>query len=162
MMNSLIIFGAKYLLFLVALLVVIWFFRQPKKLRQEIFLFAVIVLPLTYAVAKISSLLYHDARPFVVGNFTPLLPHAPDNGFPSDHTLLAGALAAIVFFYNKKNGVIFFLLAFLVGASRVLAGVHHWLDIFGSLVIALVVAYLIKKLVMTFLLETRIYKKYFV
>jgi len=119
-------------------------------------------LPLTYAVAKIGSLLYFDARPFVVGNFIPLFSHIPDNGFPSDHTLLAGALAVITFFYNKKTGLIFFLLSFLVGASRVMAGVHHWMDVFGSLVIALVMAYLIQKFVLPFLLETKAYKKYFV
>lgn len=164
-MNSpydiLIIFGAIYLLFLTVLFAIIWFFRQPEKSRQEILALTLVALPVTYVVAKLVSLLYFDPRPFAAGNFTPLIFHIPDNGFPSDHTLLAGALSAIIFFYDKKVGVVFFALSFLIGISRVLAGVHHLSDILGSLAIALAVTYLIRQFVMPYLSKTETYKKYF-
>jgi undecaprenyl-diphosphatase len=59
-----------------------------------------------------------------------------DNGFPSDHTLLATAIAFAIFHFNKKLGLFLFLLAVLVGVARILAGVHHAADIAGSLIIA--------------------------
>ena len=104
---------------------------------------AVIALPLTYIVAKIISNFYYDPRPFVVGQFTPLLPHAADNGFPSDHTLLSSAVAAVIFFFHRKLGAFLFVVAFMVGMARVFAGIHHSVDIFGSMVIALVVTYFV-------------------
>ncbi|MDP2837926.1 MAG: phosphatase PAP2 family protein, partial [Candidatus Moranbacteria bacterium] len=142
-MDSLIIFGAQYL-YLVIVAWAIWYIvRQPKGSRWRIILCAILALPLTYVTAKILSTFYYDPRPFVIGNFVPLLPHAPDNGFPSDHTLLSSAIAATIFFFHRKLGLVLFLIAFFVGASRVLAGVHHLVDIVGSMVIASLVTYIV-------------------
>ena len=138
-MSFLLIFGAQYL-YLVIVIGALWYlFRQPRELRWKIVLCAAIALPVTYVVAKIMGALYYDPRPFVVGNFTPLLPHAPDNGFPSDHTLLSSAVAAVIFFFNRQLGAALLVIAFLVGAARVFLGIHHFVDIFGSMVIAMVV-----------------------
>ena len=41
-------------------------------------------------------------RPFVVQHVAPLFPRDADNGFPSDHTLLATFFAVCVFFYSRK------------------------------------------------------------
>jgi len=146
-MNFLIIFGAKYL-YLVIVIAALWYVStQPKEQRFRIILAACFALPLTYVVAKLMSSFYYDPRPFVVGNFTPLLPHAPDNGFPSDHTLLSAAVAAVVFFFHRKLGIALFAVAFLVGMARVVAGIHHFIDILGSIIIAfLVTAFFMKYL----------------
>lgn len=142
-MIALIIFGAKYLYLVIVVFALAYIWRQPKELRWKIVLSAVIALPLTYITAKIISNFYYDPRPFVIGQFIPLLPHAADNGFPSDHTLLSGAIAAVVFFFHRKLGASLFVVAFLVGASRVFSGVHHFADIFGSLAIAIIVTYVV-------------------
>lgn len=134
-MSTLIIFIAKYLVFILAAIAVLYFFRQSRPRQKEMLIFAVILLPLSYIAAKIISLFYFDPRPFVLGNFTPLIPHMPDNGFPSDHTLLGTAIALAVFHFNKKLGMFLFFLAVLVGIARVLAGVHHAADIAGSILI---------------------------
>lgn len=149
------------MLFLIALFAIIWFFRQPKKIRKEVLAFAIISLPIIYIAAKIGSLLYFAPRPFVIENFTPLIPHAADNGFPSDHTLLAGAIASIIFLYNKKIGAVLFMLAFLVGISRVLVGVHHFTDIAGSIVISGMFVYIVKEFVLPIVLKSKAHKKYF-
>jgi undecaprenyl-diphosphatase len=138
-MNTLIIFTAKYLVFVSAAAAIFYFFKQPRQRQKEILIFAVVLLPLSYVVAKIISRFYFDPRPFVVGHYTPLIPHAPDNGFPSDHTLLGTAIAFAIFYFNKKMGILLFFLAILVGSARVLAGVHHFADIAGSILVVLVV-----------------------
>lgn len=146
-MDFLIIFGAKYL-YLAIVIAALWYvYTQRSEQRFRIILAACLALPLTYVVAKLMSSFYYDPRPFVVGNFTPLLPHAPDNGFPSDHTLLSAAVAAVIFFFHRKLGMVLFVIAFLVGMARVVAGIHHLVDILGSIVIAfLVTAFFVKYL----------------
>ena len=134
-MDTLIIFIAKYLVFVSAAIAVFYFLKQPRQKQKEILIFAVVLLPLSYIVAKIVSHFYFDPRPFVVGHFTPLLPHAADNGFPSDHTLFGAAVAFAVFHFNKKLGVLLLFFSILIGFFRVLAGVHHISDILGSIII---------------------------
>ena len=144
-MNNIIIFGSKYLYLVIVIAALVYVWRQPKGLRWKIVICATIALPLTYIVAKIASAFYYDPRPFVVGNFTPLLPHAADNGFPSDHTLLSSAIAVVIFFFHRKLGLGLLVIAFLVGAARVFAGIHHFVDIIGSMVIASITTYIFFK-----------------
>jgi len=143
MFNSLIIIGAKYLIALPLLATVVFFFQQEKNTKKMLAIFSVVILPLIFIVAKIASKLYSNPRPFVVGHFTPLITHSADNGFPSDHTLLASAVAMAVFYFNRKLGTILMIIALLVGLSRVLAGVHHLVDIFGSIIISIIVSSLV-------------------
>lgn len=109
----------------------------------------VFALPCIYLFSKLSANLYFDPRPFVVGHFTPLLPHAPDNGFPSDHALLTSAIASVGFVYNKKVSAVLWALTVIVGLARVFAGVHHLVDIAGaisiSILVTAVIDYFLKK-----------------
>lgn len=102
--------------------------------------FGIMALPIMYVALKLLAMLYFDPRPFVVDHFTPLIPHDPDNGFPSDHTLLSAATASVVYPYSKKISMVLWVLTVLVGASRVYTGIHHPVDVLGSICIALVVA----------------------
>lgn len=138
-MNMLIIFGAKYLLFVSAVVAIFYLLKQSRERQKEIIIFSVIIFPLSYGVAKILGHFYFDPRPFAAGHFTPLISHAADNGFPSDHTLLAAAIAAAIFRFNKKIGWLLFFLAILIGLARVLTGIHHIVDIAGSVAIVLII-----------------------
>lgn len=159
MISFIMIFGAKYLIFLVVLMVGIFFLIQLKPDQKKFLLYAVVTLPLIFIVAKLSSLLYYDPRPFVVGHFIPLIPHAPDNGFPSDHMLFAAALATLVFPFSKRLGIILFILAGLVGAARVVIGIHHVIDIVGSGVISVVVGAVVYWLVIEGMYRKKIERK---
>lgn len=138
-MNILIVFAAKYLIYISVAIALVWFFCEPREKKKEILLFAAVLLPVSYAVAKVAGHFFFDPRPFVAGNFTPLIPHVPDNGFPSDHALAGAAIAFAIFRFNKKIGAFLLLLAVLVGAARVAAGVHHAVDIAASVAIAFLV-----------------------
>ena len=147
MLDSLIIFGAKYLYIVVVAVAIIYILRQPREKQKRILLLAIISLPIAYIVAKIGSWLYFDPRPFVVGNFTPLVPHVADNGFPSDHTLLTSAIASVIYVFNKKIGVLLWILALIVGISRVSAGIHHPVDILGSIIISVLIVFVAHKFI---------------
>lgn len=143
MRNLLIIFGAKYLIYVMIVIFVIAFFLLAKNKKKDAILFAALVLPFSYLLNKTLSFFFYNPRPFVENNFTPLVDHVADNGFPSEHTLLAFSIAAISFYMNKKITAFFIAAALVVGISRVLAGVHHTLDVLGSIGIVILVALLV-------------------
>jgi undecaprenyl-diphosphatase len=135
-MDEIIKIVAKYLMAIPILLALYVFIRfRTKRQRLE---FVVLVIGsgiLSLLLAKIGSHFISDPRPFVVGHFQPLLPHGNDNGFPSDHALLTSFLGFALLPYSKKLGLIALVLAALIGAARMAAGIHHLEDIVGSFVI---------------------------
>ena len=139
-MDYIFIFGAKYLFVLAGIIAMVWFWKLPREKKKEVVLFGIIVLPAIYIVSKIGAWLYFDPRPFVVGHFTPLIPHDPDNGFPSDHVLLLSAIASITYPFSKKVSAVIWVIVGLVGISRVYVGIHHSVDVIGSAVISIAVS----------------------
>ncbi len=140
-MDTLIIFCANYLYLVVVAIAIVYTLLQSREKQKQILILAIIALPLAYIVAKIGGVLYYDPRPFVVGHFTPLIPHTPDNGFPSDHTLLTAAISSVFFVSSKRISIVLWALTLVVGIARVMAGIHHPVDIIGSIVIAGVITY---------------------
>jgi undecaprenyl-diphosphatase len=80
--------------------------------------------------------LHYDTRPFVTQHLVPLIPHAADNGFPSDHALFTAFLGFTMLLYSRALGAVLLLIAVLVGAARVAAHIHNPQDIVASFVIA--------------------------
>lgn len=144
MLNFLIIIGAKYLVFVVVFIAFVYAINQDESERKKLILLAVISFPTAYVMAKIGSLLYYDPRPFVMGDFAPLIYSVPDNGFPSGHTLISALIASIAYFGSQRLGVALFILALIVSLSRVLAGVHSFVDILGSVIIAFVAVWMVR------------------
>lgn len=135
-MNYFIVLLAKDLLYIIALVGFGYFLTLDKTKKISMIKLAIPSGILALILAYVGGLLISDPRPFVVEKIQPLLPHAADNGFPSDHTLFSAFVACVIYAYNKKLGIALFVLAIIVGLARVLAHVHHSLDIVGSLVIA--------------------------
>lgn len=145
-MDYLIIFGAQYLYLLAVAIFAFYFIRISKEQRTKILIFSLFNLPITYVIALLAGYSYNNPRPFVSDHITPLISHAADNGFPSDHTLLVAALASILYCYNRTLGLAVFGIAILIGVSRVFAGIHHWIDIAGSFGIAIGVTAIVYQL----------------
>ena len=137
-MNFLLIFLAKYLIVASPLAVAIFFLTQNTSTKKQMFWIAVGCFPLAFLLSRIASQIYFDPRPFVTQGFTPILPHAPDNGFPSDHALFSSAIAAYAYRFHKKIGVSLFVVALLVSSARVIIGIHSWIDILASFIISIV------------------------
>jgi undecaprenyl-diphosphatase len=146
MYNSLVIFGAKYLFLVAILIFVVYFIRLSKNKRRGFFTFSSVSLFTVYVTGLLAGYLYNNPRPFVSEHIIPLIPHSPNNGFPSDHTILVVALASILYCFNRTIGIAVFIIAFLIGTSRVFAGIHHWIDIVGSFGIAVTVIFVVCKL----------------
>jgi len=87
---------------------------------------------LAYAVSKVLTGVVADPRPYLVEHVRPLISVARDNGFPSDHTLLAAFLTATLWWLDRRA-----LAAFAVGTVLVMAGclgigAHHTIDVLGA------------------------------
>ncbi len=136
------IFAAKYLVFIDALIAAVicaaLLYRRPRPDALRWVVACVVMIVLALVLARIGSAVYTDPRPFVVDHVKPLIAHARDNGFPSDHALLAAAIVAAVFFLSPLWSVLFIVLAVLVDWARVGAGIHHVADVLGSSILVLI------------------------
>lgn len=139
MVTTLTIFLASKLHIVIVVVALFVFITATHDKKRMLFIYGVFGLPLAYILGKIAGLLYFTPRPFAELGIAPLVPHIADNGFPSEHTLYAMTIALVVYFANKKVGVMLILLALLVGVGRVLAEVHRPIDVLGSVSIAVFV-----------------------
>jgi undecaprenyl-diphosphatase len=79
-----------------------------------------------------------DPRPYLAEGYTPLTHVSADNGFPSDHTLLAALLAGLLGWIDRRWRWALAVGAGLVGLGRLAVGAHHTLDVLGSVLIVMV------------------------
>ena len=138
------IFSAKYLYLIIIAIAILFFLKKNKEIKTKLFFFSLINLPIIFIISKIAGLLYYSPRPFVAKHFAPLISHAANNSFPSEHSLISFAVSSIVFVFNPKVGIFLFALSFIVGFSRVYVGVHYPIDILGSFIIAAATTSIVK------------------
>ena len=133
-------FLAIYLPVLFIVFLIIIFFRI-KKLK------AIIIFSLLSAIIGIFfnfliHIFYFYPRPFVFGLGKQLLSHSADASFPSDHTTFMASIALFLLFFRKTAiiGGVLFLFALLGGLARVYCGIHFPFDIFGSILVSIIVS----------------------
>lgn len=90
--------------------------------------------------------LYVHPRPELVTTVHAIVKADAENSFPSGHATFVFALAAGVYFYNKKLGVWFYILAALVSIARVFIGVHWPYDIIAGAALGIATAFVCDKL----------------
>jgi len=134
-MDSIIIFGAKYLIIAVGLAYLYGLWQANPRDRKSLVAAMIVAAIAAVVIGKIAGKLYYDPRPFITHHVKPLISHSMDNGFPSDHTLLGVTVASVIYLYRRKLGILAITIALLVGVARVAAHVHSPIDIIGGAVI---------------------------
>jgi len=86
------------------------------------------------------------ARPFVENQVNLLLEHAPSSAFPSGHAAFYFAISTIVYCYNKRLGILFFIGSFLIGFGRIFVGFHWPTDIFAGMIVGIFSGLLVRKI----------------
>ncbi|MGH7195846.1 MAG: phosphatase PAP2 family protein [Candidatus Saccharimonadales bacterium] len=137
-MDGIIVFCARYLFIFVVLGLALAWLPLSKKAKIQFIVATILAGIVAFILSRIGGHFYVDQRPFVAQHVKPLLAHAADNGFPSDHALLTGTLTAITYFFNKKIANIMLVLTIIIGIARVLARVHSPLDIAGGWVFGVI------------------------
>lgn len=135
-MDTITVLAAKYLYLVSILAALIFFLRQPRPRQAQLVAFAVVYLPAVVVIARAAALCYFDPRPFVLEHIQPLVLHEADNGFVSDHSLLASAVATLVAYFQRRLGLVLWVLACVVGAARVYVGLHHPIDVLAAFAIS--------------------------
>ncbi|KKQ08185.1 MAG: Bacitracin transport permease protein BCRC [Parcubacteria group bacterium GW2011_GWB1_36_5] len=155
--DNLVIFFAVYFPFIVIFLAGIFLLMHHEIFKAEsIFqilmqkkkelLLAFLSSFLAYFLAVILKLLFHTSRPFLDLPNVQALFSETGFAFPSGHAAFFGALGVALFLTHKKAGYIFMFFAFIIGFSRVIAGIHFPIDILGGFVLGVIVAYFLKKI----------------
>lgn len=128
-------FFAAKLFIIILILEGLYLFIFHRDKWRDVIIATLMIGGAAYLLSFIANMTIQDPRPFIAQGFTPLIHSSKDNGFPSDHTLLLATAAAILLTLDKRAGLIGLLGAVIVGFARVYVGVHHVLDIVGSIVI---------------------------
>lgn len=145
------IFFAKYVGYFL-ILIALFLFRNFKKHWPILFqIFSAAILA-RLVIVEIIRYLFPRLRPFVFLNFQPLFQYDPNKfSFPSGHAAFYFALSTIIYFYNKKAGLFFYLASFLISISRVFSGIHWPSDILAGAIIGifsgLLIFLLIRKII---------------
>jgi len=138
MNDWIIVFSASRLHVVVIVLAVVFVAYASKHTRKRVLLLSLFSLAASLILSRIVSQFYYSPRPFVTDEIIPLIQHVADNGFPSDHMLLVSTITVVVLMYTRSLGSILIVLSVLVGLGRVFSGVHHPVDILGSVIIAVI------------------------
>jgi membrane-associated phospholipid phosphatase len=134
MSHQVVVAMAKYLVVLPVIVSGIWWaFVADRSQRIRYLSILVGGGVLAYLLAKVGGHLYDDPRPFIADQVVPYFQSATDNGFPSDHTMLSAVFAAAMWPFNRVLSGLFYVIAVAVGLARVVAGVHHGVDVIGGL-----------------------------
>lgn len=142
----LITFVASFLIwFMFAGLVFLWVIDG--RVTKEVVLHALLACITAWVIAEMIKTLFPTTRPFIMDGKLPLTLTIPfDAAFPSSHETISFALAATVWYHNKKIGAAFVITAILIGVGRVVANVHYPIDILGGAILGLIVATTVEKL----------------
>jgi len=148
-LDSLAIFFAKYLIYyLVVGAIFVFFLVKTKKEKiRYLFLAGASVILSRLFITEAIRLIWYRPRPFVNHQVNLLIEHSASGSFPSGHIAFLFALSAAIYLFGKKIcsqdsrkilsniSIVFFVLSFLVGLSRIFVGLHYPLDIFGGIVV---------------------------
>lgn len=146
LLDAFAIFFAKYFNYFLIFLIFLFLFKNFKKYWSIIEKATLAGILSRLGFAEIIYFFWKRPRPFM-GHKVNLLINYPSNpSFPSGHAAFYFAFSTIIYFYNKKAGILFFLASFLISFSRVFCGIHWPSDIMGGLLIGVISGFIILKL----------------
>lgn len=120
-------------------LVVLWVIDG--KIKKETVIHAVFAAVLAWTIAELIKTIFPTLRPFQANGFIPLTLTIPwDGAFPSGHTAMAFALSVTILKHDKKVGILYLIMAGLVGVARIMAHVHYPIDIIGGALIGTIIS----------------------
>ena len=145
-LDNLGIFLAEYSGYLLILILLSFlFFGKNKKHRIMVVQALGAAILARMVITNIIRIIYHRPRPFISHQVNLLLEHSAEGSFPSGHAAFFFAISAIVYFFNKKAGIFFFIISFLMGIARVFVGIHYPRDILAGIFVGVFSAWLVNK-----------------
>jgi undecaprenyl-diphosphatase len=143
-LDNLAVFFARYFEFVLIFFLLLFLVKNFKKYWLIVIQAAAAAILARLIIVEFIRWLWPRTRPFVENSVNLLFNYNPEiPSFPSGHAAFYFAIAAIVYFYNKKIGILFFIAAFLISLARVFAGVHWPSDIIAGALVGIFSGWLI-------------------
>ena len=140
-------FCADYLGYVLLVALLVYLAINLKKYWRMVLEAIVAAVFTRFVLTAIIRYLWFRPRPFVSLNFIPLINQSPtEASFPSGHASFFFALSTIVYFYNKKAGIIFYIASLFIIIARVFVGVHWPSDILAGAVLGILMGWVLNKL----------------
>lgn len=155
-LDTLAIFFAKYFGYILVLFLLVFLLKNFKKYWQMVvqaFLAATLV---RFVIVEIIRYFLPRVRPFALPSFDEqnlggfvensinlLINHSQEASFPSGHASFFFAVSTVVYLYNKKAGLLFFIASFLISISRIFIGIHWPSDILTGAIVGVLSAFFI-------------------
>ena len=124
---------------------VLWFLARPGGNRKWKVACACGYLSaaVAYVCAFVIHHLYDRARPYEAHRIAHPWSSSTDASFPSDHTSLAFAIAFAVLMFDTVAGVVFVVIAAIIGVGRLFIGAHYPGDVAAGVALGAIVAFVV-------------------
>ena len=136
------IFATDYLPYLMIVaafvILIIWRGDIKEKIKTTALFAAGSTFSYLLAIAFFNNI-WHRLRPFEALQGVTQLVVESGFSFPSKHAMLVFLLSTYVYRFNKRLGVVFYILSSLVAVSRVVTGVHYPSDVLAGIVIGIII-----------------------
>ncbi len=140
---------AVYFAYLMPIILLVWWFVAKDRLtaRKAIVLSVISAAVARLIVKSVIVSIWTRNRPFIAHSVHDII-NKSDNeaSFPSGHAIAMFSIAPVVYRYNKKLGVVMYVMAVLTAFSRVIVGVHYPSDVIGGAVLGILIGLLTVKL----------------
>ena len=144
---ALYIFAAEELIWIFPIWALATVWRGPHTNRVAVAVaLAALGCSLSLSLSYLLGIAWPRPRPFIAGISHAFIAHAPTPSFPSNHATFAYTFALTFSLILRRVDVptaLLFLIATIIGISRVVVGVHYPTDIIGGLMIALLTSMLV-------------------
>jgi len=123
---------SEYVLLLILIVFLVLKFKERWKMGTIALISAIVS---RFVLCSGIRMLWFKPRPFVLENVNMLVNYdGKEASFPSGHASFYFALSTVVYLYNKKLGIFFYIFTVFMTLSRVFIGIHWPFDIlFGAL-----------------------------
>lgn len=136
---------ANYLPYILLLSLLVFLIVNVKKYLRMIIQSVLAGVLARFGIVGLIRWLLPRARPFVNNDINLLFEHNTSS-FPSGHAAVFFAISTIVFYYNKRIGILFFLVSILIILARVFSGIHWPSDILAGAVVGIFSGWLIHRI----------------
>lgn len=144
-LDSVAIFFAKYFVYISVLFLLMFLIKNFNKYFVLVTSSLLAAIVARFVIVDIIRYFFPRLRPFMENKVNLLFPYI-QTAFPSGHAAFTFGLATVIYCYNKKAGVLFFIAGFLISISRVFAGIHWPSDIITGALVGIFSGWLINKI----------------
>ena len=149
------IFFADYFQYVLAFCLLLFLVIKFKKSWKMILQALISAFFARFLIVEFIRWLWQRPRPFVENNINSLLTNTSP-AFPSGHAAFFFAISTIIYLYNKKIGILFFIGSLLICLARVFVGIHWPTDILAGAIIGILSGLVVYKISKRYINETRL------